>query len=553
MQTQELVVGRTGRSLRKGTGVNLLHKPLFHTLALCGIVFANLLVMPAPAWAANSGQPVFNIVAYGAKNDGSAPATQALQRAIAAAKAAGGGTIYVPAGRYTSGPIELFSNMTLEIDAGATIAFPVAPLPFTRGRYLGVEALVPMPLIGAHDVENVTITGRGTLTTGDYEQWGTAYGGAAPKRSSDAENANGPHWDHLLKALEARQPVSEADYRAAAPELRPSFVFFMNARNILVENVHIVGAPMFVVHLLYSENAVVRNLMIEAYPGPHANGIVVDSSRFVRIADDYIDTGDDGIVIKSGKDADGRRVNRPSEDVAITNCTVHHAHGAVVIGSETSGGIRNVVAGNITAVDTENGIRIKSRRGRGGVVEDLRFDNWTMENVGTGIVVTSYYVMGGEGSTREEPVSERTPAFRNIAISHVTISGATRQVAEIDGLPEMPIAGLRLSDILGSGKQGLTARYTNGLELHHVQITPGQGPAFAIEAASNAELDDLAAGKHLPDSPVLRLTKSPGAVVRACHALPGTQTFLSTGLGDLQSIHLVDNTLDNAKLPTMEE
>jgi polygalacturonase len=533
----------------KGTRVNSFHKPFFNTLALCGIVFAALLGQGS---AANSGRQVFNIVDYGAKSDGSALATQSFERAITAAKSAGGGTIYVPAGKYISGPIELFSNMTLDVEAGATIAFPVAPLPFAKGRYLGVEALVPMPLIGAHDVENVTITGRGVLTTGDFEQWGRAYGGAAPKRADNSENSNGPQWDRLLKALEAKQPVTEADYRAAATELRPSFVYFANAKNVLVENVRIVGAPAFVVHLLYSENAVVRNVMIEAYPGPHANGIVVDSSRFVRISDDYIDTGDDGIVIKSGKDADGLRVNRPSQDIAVTNCTVHHAHGAVVVGSETSGGVRNVVASNITAVDTENGIRIKSRRGRGGVVEDLRFDNWTMENVGTGIVVTSYYVMGGERLTREEPVSERTPIFRNIAISNVTISGATKKVADIDGLPEMPIEALRLSDIVGSGKVGLTARYTDGLELHHVQMNADRGSAFAIEESPNAELDDVAAKTPRPDSPVLRLTKSPGTIVRDCRAFPGTQAFLSTGSGELKTIHLVDNVLDNAKVPTAE-
>ena len=443
---------------------------------------------------------LFNIVDYGARNDGSIPATDAFRKAIQAAKTAGGGTIYVPAGRYTSGPIELFSNMTLEVGAGATIEFPVAPLPFTRGRYLGVETLMPMPLIGGHDVENVTITGRGILTTGDYEAWRKAYKeayeeylktrkGVVSTRGDDSGSANGPHWDHLLQALEGRQPVSEEEYRQAAAELRPSFLCFMNAKNVLVEGVRFVGAPMFVVHLLYTENATVRNIMVESYPGPHANGIVVDSSRFVRISDDYIDTGDDGIVLKSGKDADGLRVNRPTEDVAITNCTVHHAHGAVVIGSETAGSIRNVVAGNITADGTEVGIRLKSRRGRGGVVEDVRFDNWTMENVGEGIVVTSYYVMGGETATQPEPVSDRTPIFRNIAISNVTIHGA-KKVVDIDGLPEMPITALRLTEVVGSGKVGLTARYTDALELHHVRLNARERPAFAIEHATNLEMDD---------------------------------------------------------------
>ena len=376
--------------------MNLPRTPFVHELARCGVVLALSIIAAGNAPAVNSEKQVFNIIDYGAKRDASSPATEAFRRAIQAAKAAGGGTIYVSPGKYTTGPIELFSNMTLDVDAGATVDFPVSAIPFEKTRYLGVEALAPMASIGARNAENVTVTGRGILSTRLYADWGKAYG-PPPVISDKAENANGPHWDHLLKSLEAGAPVTEQESRAAAKELRPSFVYFMNVKNVLVEDVRIIGAPMFVVHLLYSENATVRNVMIEANPGPHVNGIVVDSSRFVRISDDYIDTGDDGIVLKSGKDADGLRVNRPSEDVTITNCTVHHAHGAVVLGSETSGGIRNVVASNITAVDTENGIRIKSRRGRGGVVEDARFDNWTMENVGTGIVVTSYYVMGGEG------------------------------------------------------------------------------------------------------------------------------------------------------------
>ena len=537
-------------------------KKRFKALTLCSILFALPSCMPAYALAASSGRQMFNIADYGAKKDGSVPATDAFRQAIQAAKAAGGGTIYVPPGKYTSGPIELFSNMTLDIDAGATIDFPVAPLPFTKSRYLGIETLAPMPLIGGHDVENVTITGRGILTTRNYEEWRKAYKGAYEEYlkarhgvvstgGDDSGSANGPRWDHLLKALEAKQPVSEEEYRQAAAELRPSFVCFMNAKNVLVEGLRFIGAPMFVVHLLYSENATVRNVMIETYPGPHTNGIVADSSRFIRITDDYIDTGDDGIVLKSGKDADGLRVNRPTEHVTITNCTVHHAHGAVVIGSETSGSIRNVVASNITAVDTENGIRIKSRRGRGGVVEDARFDNWTMENVGVGIVVTSYYIMGGEVATKEEPVSDRTPVFRNIAISDVTINGAQKAI-DIDGLPEMPITALRLTDIIGSGKVGLTARYTDALELHHVQLNADRGPVFAIETSSNLELDGLTTRKPIAVSPVLRLTHTPGAVLRNSRAFPGTGIFLSAGPGELKSFHLEGNVLDNAKSPTEE-
>lgn len=502
--------------------------------------------------AAGSGIALFNVVDYSAKNDGSALATEAFRKAIEAAKLSGGGTIYVPPGRYMSGPIELFSNMTLDVDAGATIEFPVAPLPFEKTRYLGVETLGPMALIGGRNVENVTVTGRGILTTGLYGDWAKAYG-PPPVIKDSSENANGPHWDHMLKSLEAGKPVSDEEERQAAAELRPEFIYFANSKNILVENVRIIGAPMFVVHLLYSEYATVRNVMIQANPGPHVNGIVVDSSRFVRISDDYIDTGDDGIVIKAGKDADGLRVNRPSEDVTISNCTVHHAHGAVVIGSETSGSIRNIAASNITAVDTENGIRIKSRRGRGGVVEDLRFDNFAMENVGTGIVVTSYYVMGGESATAVEPVSRKTPVFRNIAISNVTISHATHQAVDIEGLPEMPIASLRLTDVVASGTAGLLAIYTSGLEMHHVDVNADRGPDFKIDRAADLLLDDISSSKPLAGEPVLRLTTSPGAILRDCRAFTGTGTFLSIGAGELKSVHLFGNILENATTASVEQ
>jgi polygalacturonase len=529
-------------------------------------------LMPLSLQAANSGRVVFNILDYGAKRDASAPATEAFRRAIQAAKAEGGGTIYVPPGKYTSGPIELFSNMTLEIDAGATVDFPAIPLPFTKGRQQGIETLTPVPLIGGHDAENVTVTGRGVLTSKNaawmklhnrivpahskQEELSSNYHnevGAAAQSSSveDLGSANGPNWEHLLQVLETGKPISEEEYRAAAAEMRPSFIRFMNAKNVLVDGLRFIGSPMWTIHLLYSENATVRNVIIETHPGVHTDGIVVDSSRFVRIDDSYIDTGDDGIVIKSGKDADGRRVGRPTEDVTISNCTVHHAHGALTIGSETSGGVRNIVATNITAVDTENGIRIKSRRGRGGVIEDLRFDNWTMRNVGEGILVTSYYRMEGEPAPVDEPLSVRTPIFRNIAISHITIDGAKTAI-EIEGLPEMPITSLRLTDVIANGKSGLIAKKTEGLELHNVQVTAARGPAFLIDHSNHLELDDISATSPVAGEPVLRLTQSSGAILRNSRAYPGTDVFLSTGTGELKTMHLDGNVLGDAKTAAQE-
>jgi ribosomal protein L24 len=349
--------------------------------------------------------------------------------------------------------------------------------------------------------------------------------------ANDLGSANGDNWERLLLDLEAHKTIPEAQYRAAGEELRPSFVRFMNSKDVLVEGVHFEGSPMWTVHLLYTENVVVRDVVIETYPGVHTDGIVVDSSRFVHLTDDYIDTGDDGIVIKSGKDADGLRVNRPTEDVTITGCTVHHAHGAVTIGSETSGGVRNIVASNITAVDTEAGIRIKSRRGRGGVVSDLRFSNWTMRNVGTAIEVTNFYMM--EGETKESrvamPKSANTPGFANIAITGVTIEGA-KKLIDVDGLPESPIDGLRISDVIGTGTVGAHLVHASGLELHNVQMNVAQGPAFLMEDCTESELDHVASRRLASDEPVVRLERSEGTIVR------DSRTFAGVGSGALVSV-----------------
>ena len=491
----------------------------------------------------------FNIMDYGAHNDGSAPSTEAIRDAIQAAKAAGGGTVYVPPGNYVTGPIELVNNLVLHIDAGATLRFPATRLPFTKGRQQGIECLTPVPLIGGRNLENVTITGRGVLTT-DNTEW-LKLMPRAKASGNDPGSANGPNWGRLLKELEVKTPVADELYQKAAPELRPSFVRTMDSTNVLIEGVRFVGSPMWTIHLLYTDNALVRNVIIEVYPGVHADGIAVDSSRNVRISDCYIDTGDDGIVLKSGKDADGRRVNRPTENVSIANCTVHHAHGAVTLSSEIAGDIRNVVANNITCDGTQMGVRIKSRRGRGGAVEDVRFDNWTMRNVGQAINITSYYLMEGEVRTSAQLVSEKTPVFRNIALSHMTINGA-RIAINIEGLPEMPISGLRISDVIASAKIGMKAFNTLALELHNVQVNADSGPAFLMQDSKELELDAVTTRKPLGEAPVIRLDRCPGALVRNSRAFAGTATFLSVGVGELKNVMLNNSTLGSARQATEE-
>jgi len=255
--------------------------------------------------------PVYNVLDYGAKNDGSASTTQAIRQAIEAAAKAGGGTVFFPAGTYRTGAIQMVSNLTLDLDAGATLRFEAAApgsseYPLVKGRYEGTEAITPAPLIGGENLENIAITGRGTLTT-DNAGW--------------VKVTNKPEaramWEDIQRRTEKGETVPEADYRKAAPFLRPSFIRPMNSKNILIEGIHIVGSSMWTLHILYCENVTIRNVIVETYPGRNTDGVDIDSSREVRISDSFFSTGDDAICLKSGLRRMWRsRIRRFAEDTA---------------------------------------------------------------------------------------------------------------------------------------------------------------------------------------------------------------------------------------------
>ena len=230
--------------------------------ALCLLAFVSLVLAPK-SWGAG---PVFDVLDYGARNDGSVPATESIRLAIQAAKAAGGGTVVVPAGNYTCGPIELVSNLVLRIEAGAVLHFPTARLPYARGRVQGIECLAPIPLIGGTGLENVTITGRGMITTSN-EDWVRLMGGPQPKTAAGAGSAFGPAWNQLLRLLQEKTPQPDSEYLKAAPLLRPPFIRAMDCRNVLIEGIRMVGAPFWSIHLLYSEGIVVRGSPWRRTPG----------------------------------------------------------------------------------------------------------------------------------------------------------------------------------------------------------------------------------------------------------------------------------------------
>jgi polygalacturonase len=491
---------------------------------------------------------VYNVLDHGVVPDGTTKNTTALASVIAKIKAAGGGTLYFPPGRYLTGSVHLESNLTLQLEAGATLLYSGDPAdsPLVPSRWEGTTAWTYGPLLYANGKENITITGRGTIDGQGQNWWWRAADKSA--RRDVAEKAR-PVWQALYKRIQQDGEggkVTKEDFVEAANFIRPSLVVPYECKNIIIEGVTITNSPMWLLHTIYSENITVRGVSFVSR-GPNGDGYDLDSCRNVRISDCFFDTGDDCIVIKSGRDADGRRVGRPTELVTITNCVMYRGHGAVVIGSEMSGGIRDITASNIVCRGTDRGIRLKTQRGRGAVVENIRFDNWVIIDAPKeAIHITSNY-----SRMAEEPKSERTPVFRNIAISNVTVVNAAK-VGEIAGLSEQAIEQIRISDLKGTGKIGFSADAADDLELHDVRIDAKEGPAFTFTNSRRLLLDSLgvttvpAAG-----APVVSVVNVTDAALIAPRAVAGTDVYLKVDGAKSSGISVSNGDLRAAQQPVV--
>ena len=483
-----------------------------------GITVLSLyLSMFTSAVRATGTSPFFNVVDYGAVGNGTTMCTEAIQKAVDACSAAGGGTVYIPAGRYLSGAIFLKSNVTLNISEGATLLastnFEHFP-PFKPGWRIKSDDTRVSSLITGHDLENVAVTGRGTL------------------------NGQGRVWWEAFNKDKKRE---KGQTRILAHG-RPRVINLYRCRDVLIEGVKILNSPSWTVHLVGCDNLVVDGIsIINPEEGPNTDGVNPESCRNVRISNCFIDTGDDCITLKSGEDKEGRLKARPTENVTITNCVMYKGHGAVVIGSEMSGCVRNVVASNIVCVGTDRAVRIKSTRGRGGVVENIRYNNFIVENVREPIYITSFYT-----KTDPEPVSERTPIFRDIAISHFTIKNSP-YTARIYGLPEMPIQRLRITDLTASTEVGFICDRVEGLELQNVEVNADKGSPFEISNCKDIELRGIKSTKPKADKPVVRMENVQDAFIQGCRVFPGTGTFLELAGKSSGKILLIGNDLSAAK------
>jgi polygalacturonase len=430
------------------------------------VILLGFLISPALA-----GQKQFDITQFGAAPGAKAKVTAAIRDAIAAAARDGGGTVHIPSGAYLTGQIILQSNVTLDLAENATLLFSTDAddYPPARVRWEGTECYSVSPLIYAHDAAHIAITGKGMLDGQGKDWWGWS------KKAGETSKK--------LKAMgEKNVPVEERRF-TKADFLRPNFIGLYNCTDVRIEGVTIINSPMWIIHPVFCDGVVVRGCTIKS-AGPNTDGCDPDSTRNVLVENCHFDCGDDSMAIKSGRDADGRRVNRPTEHVIVRHCAMIGGHAGVAIGSESSGSIRDVKVSDCLFEGGGTGIRLKTMRGRGGIIEDIHFDHITMRKTsGEAIILTMNYQ-----KTTPEPASDRTPTMRNITIFDCTGEGAKRACL-IAGLEERAIQNVTLTNITLAANTGLSASFADGVTLNNVKITPAKGEAMTWDRCANVMMD----------------------------------------------------------------
>ena len=420
----------------------------------------------------------FVITKFGALGNNSTDCTAAFEKAIAACNQAGGGTVLVPKGEFLTGAIRLRSNVNLRVEAEGTIRFTrdSSKYPRVLTRWEGVELMNFSPFIYAFEAENIAISGSGTIDgNADCEHWWPWKG-----RPNCGPTSPGPTQErdrnHLFELGQKRVPVAERVF-GEGHFLRPQFIQPYRSKNILIEGVTLIRSPMFNVHPVLSSNITVRGLKVVS-SGPNTDGCDPECCQDVLIENCFFNTGDDCIAIKSGRNEDGRRVNVPSENVVIRNCRMQDGHGGLAIGSEISGGCRNVFAENcrMNSPHLDHVIRIKNNAMRGGVIENIYVRSFQVEEVGvSGVNIDFFY--------EEGPAGAFTPIVRQVDIRHLTTQKA-KYALYLRGLKNAPIENVRIADCDFEGvDQGNIIEDVKNLSLDDVRVNgkPISPPAEAHE------------------------------------------------------------------------
>ncbi|MFT4168972.1 MAG: glycoside hydrolase family 28 protein [Dysgonomonas sp.] len=471
---------------------------------------------------------IYDIKSLGADTSGKVACTDLIKQSIKNASAEGGGTIYFPAGTYLTAAIHLESNITLDIESGAVLKFSTIfedYLPFVKVRWEGVFMNSLSPLIYADKAENITIKGRGVIDGQGHTWWKESRRLIDEIRKdgkTSATNKLQQMW------LDANKGIKVSPYYESTLErkfFRPPFIQFHESKNILIEGITIINSPFWTINPIGCDDLLIHGVTINnpsSNPkGHNTDGINPESCRNVRISDCFLSVGDDCITIKSGRDEDGRNYGRPCENITITNCIMLAGHGGVVIGSEMSGGVKKVTISNCVFNGTDAGIRLKSSRGRGGIVEEIRVDNIVMNNIQRNAFIFDLFY---DKDSKEEPVSEHTPVFRNIHISNVTGSDV-KKIGYITGINEMPISEISFSNINMVAENGFTAKTAKNITFHNIDFSVKKGAALAFYECQDIVIDNVHSKAPLANQPILELNKVSNGFINNCIQLTKADIF----------------------------
>jgi polygalacturonase len=412
---------------------------------------------------------LFDITKYGARPDATTLSTKAIADAIAACAKMGGGRVLVPAGKFLTGAIHLQSNVELHVSEGATLLFDVNPAsyPIVFTRWEGMECMNYSPLIYARKQKNIGITGKGTLdgqgSAQNWWPWKGRWGGTVAYGWKEGMPDQMPARKRLFDMAEAGVPVEQRVFGEGS-RLRPPFIQPYDCENVLIEGVRVRNSPFWNIHPVLCRNVTLRGVDVFGH-GPNNDGVDPESVDHMLIEDCSFNTGDDCIAVNSGRNADGRRLATPSQNILVRNCRMHEGHGGVVVGSQISGGARWVFAENCH-MDSPNlwyAIRFKNNALRGGLLEHFYYRDIDVGQVGRAAITCDFnYEEGANGAF--------TPQLRNVVVERLHVRKAIR-VLDSQGLPKAPVNDLTLRDCSFNGvTQPSIVKYTRSVKLEKVRV-----------------------------------------------------------------------------------
>lgn len=497
----------------------------------------------------------FSIKDFGGVSGGKIKNTEAFKKAIDALVKKGGGKLVVPRGMWLTGPIVLQSNINLHMEEGAFVVFSKDKndYPLVDVSFEGLETIRCQSPISAKNAKNIAITGKGVID-GSGDAW------RAIKKSKMAES----EWKQIVssggllsddkktwfpsesykKGFEASSnfnvpdKITKSELESVKDFLRPVMVSLVGCDQVLLDGPTFQNSPAWNLHPLMCSNVILRNLTVRnPWYSQNGDGVDLESCKNVLIYDNTFDVGDDAICIKSGKDKDGRKRGMPTENVIIKNNIVYHGHGGFVIGSEMSGGARNIHVSDCTFIGTDIGLRFKTTRGRGGIVENIYIKNIDMINIPTQTIGFNMFYEGAspvlEDGQKEEknkapekvfPVTEETPIFRNIFFKNISAVNSYEAVT-INGLAEMNIKNIVIEDSQFDTKKALTIIDADGISLKNVKLNYTEGTGAVIYNSKNIDLLTLQLTSS--QKPTIKVLGSKTSAVKLPKDIKGEQISIS--------------------------